>query len=1378
MDFPRRSLVCGLALVAAFAATPAIADQPGVAIRTAPLVDPATALTVYQNPTSPATATSADAGVSELARALRYDIDLIYEHVRDNVGIVPIYGLQRGARGAVIDENGTAFDQAQLMVELLREADRVEGRGYNPRYKLGRITLTGSQFADWFGISNADVARKVLADGGIPATVTGTGASFTSVTMSHIWVETTIGGSTYLFDPSYKPRVHKSKIDVPTIAGYNRTNLLNAGSSGATYSSTSISGFNSSSFNAQLNQYRSNLESYLRTNLPGRQVANVVGGFEILPHTATEMRRQSLPYASAVDATWTGEIPDVYRTTVTVTMGSGSNKLFADAIYGKQLRFTFGYNGSWYLTTGYFDNFSSQADECNWFTNPVSGKAYAVVSVAINHPYAALNGTYMDRTLSKQMTGPDTNGGCTGGFFVLTFDVGSEGTKRLSELRRQAAIIGLAPTASTEMITAPTLKNIPIAFSRYAELADAQLDLVTQIHDVVGVHNIDELWLRQRHDGSTYVTWAPERMLAIDFEAGISVNSRTDTNSARTEAGKIVASMGMAAAESAVPRQELDSVREISPLTLVTSQDTLAASPGVYRNYLANSANWTSIKASLSNYDSPSLAAITAYINDGYSILVPQRGDLTPGTYHLNISGGHTLDVNTVEKSGGSTFYRQAFFALRNGANGFDSAGLVTFDPRRGRSMKGGAGIQTKTPDGRGLNKPAVPQPETKDPVISALQVEPGTGALTYSPPADLTDGTGDLPYSLSLKRSLNSQDVSDIGIGIGWSHNWKNTVNLSSDTLAAFGEKGALGAATTLVAQQAAFDLASTGVNDPRTLLAILKSQQWLVGQSMNNVATVEEGLGGGSTFVRLASGAFAGVDPDAGLLVQTGAPEETMLNRWAYHPVSFSLSLPDGATRTYKYVGGEGPITDPAHPDLSLDIDLGRLMRKTFYMADWAFPTGVKIKSSFERQALIDVIYLYNLTNNLGNSISTTGLDTGEVGNSAYCLPPYNGQQPVYRAFRPGLVKYRDSAGNEVQFEKTASYHFSVSILWLEEQNGSCGTMGYLQGTYQVYAGNLLTASAPAASGQPPGPKWSYQDVVSGNGVVSPVARIYKPSNTTTPAAQVAYRQDLSADHFTDALSAVSTFRSAPHRLDTENPLGDRTATYVDQLRRTIRSVDELGNTSITTYNDAGQAMRTVAPEGNATEYLYDLRGNRTNECLIAKGRVVWASLSDLKVAQCNTALGDRATTTSYVEGPTLRMDQCVNLKTCNKPLYDIDAMGYRTDYSWDSVKGVLLSETHGLNQAGTCLVSGGTCPMTTYAYTGYSGTDGATVYLLTSKTEKISATSTTATTYTYDTANKFAPKTIVVDSGGLNLRTCGKFDAVGNLLSVSDPRQGVCP
>jgi hypothetical protein len=106
------------------------------------------------------------ADIDELARALKNNVDLIYEHVFNNVEWLPTYGSQKGAYGCLVDGLGNSFDQSELMIELLREA------GYTADFMLGELELTPAQAADWFGTDANNVwsSANYLSDGGIPKT--------------------------------------------------------------------------------------------------------------------------------------------------------------------------------------------------------------------------------------------------------------------------------------------------------------------------------------------------------------------------------------------------------------------------------------------------------------------------------------------------------------------------------------------------------------------------------------------------------------------------------------------------------------------------------------------------------------------------------------------------------------------------------------------------------------------------------------------------------------------------------------------------------------------------------------------------------------------------------------------------------------------------------------------------------------------------------------------------------------------------------------------------------------------------------------------------------------------------------------------------------
>ena len=88
---------------------------PSYSVETAPLVSPSAADTYYCTPATNCTTSGTrdfwvrnyPVEIHALARALRYDVDLIYDFVRNQIKYVPIYGLQKGALGAMVDRSGT-----------------------------------------------------------------------------------------------------------------------------------------------------------------------------------------------------------------------------------------------------------------------------------------------------------------------------------------------------------------------------------------------------------------------------------------------------------------------------------------------------------------------------------------------------------------------------------------------------------------------------------------------------------------------------------------------------------------------------------------------------------------------------------------------------------------------------------------------------------------------------------------------------------------------------------------------------------------------------------------------------------------------------------------------------------------------------------------------------------------------------------------------------------------------------------------------------------------------------------------------------------------------------------------------------------------------
>jgi len=446
---PAVVLALSASLVSSF-----VSAVPSAKIGRAALILPASAESAY--PTAQDGAHTSTLGTSapvpneivELSRALGANVDAIYDFVRNYVDTVFMFGAQKGALGAIIDKSGTPFDQAELMVALLRQA------GYTAVYKVGTITLNAAQFQQWTNITNAQAACDLLASGGIPASINGSTASLlcpsisgtasvTTVTLEHIWVDVVlpIGGTThYVFDPSYKPYNFTAAVNLTSAAGLTSGQAMGA-ATGAGYGSGTVpataipyvQNLAAEGLNSQLTSYATTLQSYIQSQnsaagvpLASGKIIDLVGGREISRYTAPSggLRQASLPYASAVTRTWAGNVPDQFRASFAVTLTKANSAgnfdttinnqtLFPDDIYGRKLIYDTNFintgTASFQGSLNVMDEFGTVLASFSPFSsadNP--GYSVGTITITLNHPYVAdangttsTLGTYMDTSISR-----------------------------------------------------------------------------------------------------------------------------------------------------------------------------------------------------------------------------------------------------------------------------------------------------------------------------------------------------------------------------------------------------------------------------------------------------------------------------------------------------------------------------------------------------------------------------------------------------------------------------------------------------------------------------------------------------------------------------------------------------------------------------------------------------------------------------------------------------------------------------------------------------------------------------------------------------------------------------------------------------------------
>ena len=205
-------------------------------------------------------------------------------------------------------------------------------------------------------------------------------------------------------------------------------------------------------------------------------------------------------------------------------------------------------------------------------------------------------------------------------------------------------------------------------------------------------------------------------------------------------------------------------------------------------------------------------------------------------------------------------------------------------------------------------------------------------------------------------------------------------------------------------------------------------------------------------------------------------------------------------------------------------------------------------------------------------------------------------------------------------------------------------------------------------------------------------------------------------------------------------------------------LQRTDPLNRVTISTYNDVGKLLSTTNPEGDKVVYTYDVRGN---------------VIDVVRHPKLSSSLAPITESRTYVGGQTLAANACANQATCNRPLTSTDGRGFTTNYTWDPTSGMLATITAPADASGVR-------PSTTYGYTTFTGPVSGTLRLLTSRTDKISASQNTVTSFAYDSANRFLPREVLQDVGGLGLRSCMKFDQAGVPVSETAPKANLanCP
>ncbi len=787
-----------------------------------PGVKPEPRLPAVQGPSGPAVqakrvagaaAPAGPASIAELARALRNDVDLIYEHVRNNIEYVPMWGIKKGAFGTILDNQGTAFDQADLMVKLLRES------GYTANYVKGRITLTAAQVTEWLGIDTTNLCAvgSLFSNGRIPIAALYASAAgscpnspppLASASIEHVWVKVNIAGTNYYFDPSYKPHTLKTGINLVAATGYNAASYLSAATAGATSTADYVQNFNRTNVRNNLTTYANSLASYLRSNVPAGTLDDAIGGMTINPHTGASLRQASLPYqdTSVALTEWT-DITASYKPTLRIRYQGIDATYTSDAIYGKRLSIT--YNGA-------------NQPELK-LDGVVAGTGTAITpgtlgNVQFDIAHGAYGASGVNQSFVQQIK--------SGGTFVIGNAWGPAGRGAIEQHRTRlenARAAGVADTAEETLgSTLAMLSSNWIAQANQNYYITARISRTTLLaHHQVGI--------------AGYTT-APY----VDLPGNVVSVVNQDGNRDKAQAAFISSIMQASILESTAVQQTIG-VSAVSTAKLVDM-----AVQGGDKIFDATAANYTSAVQ-------PNLVGCTGWlptfsgeVSAGRRLILPARCNLTEGSwtgagYYIIVTGSSNAVMGAI--IGGGL------------AGGLPTANVTA-------STANGAAA------GAGLSAPAL-QPNS-GPVFGD-PIDMARGHFLY-PHEDIATGVGKFPMSLAFNKLYSSSRRNKAGaLGKGWTHNWASSVAVNDDGLQGMGEDSALDAVGMITERLVSLDLMSDATFPLSKIVAASLGVRWVGDLLLGNTVIVQNGLNG-EVFVKLPDGTYNAPPGNSAKLIRNG--------------------------------------------------------------------------------------------------------------------------------------------------------------------------------------------------------------------------------------------------------------------------------------------------------------------------------------------------------------------------------------------------------------------------------------------------------------------------------------------------------------------------
>jgi len=776
-----------------------------------------------------------DPEIVELARGLRYDLDLIYKFVHDNIEFVPYNAMIKGPYMTLMDRSGTALDQAALMITLLEESGYID----DVNIVYGTIQLTYQQLSEWLGIEQDYlVIGRFLT---LSALLYEDVLSKNSFKIYHAWVKVNIDDTWYVFDPSMKSYTTKTGIDWQAQLGYTRSDFLEAVKDDAILipevDPVSVQNLNKGNLAGELVDYSNNLIGYIKDQHPDATFEDIIGGRSIIPVPLDEIPSQTEPpYVwwevendiplSEFDNELAGLKPHIGI----VHGGQSFVGYWIDVttVYGRRLTIT--YDGS---------KAELRLDGVR-LGDPISPSG-GKTEIYVYYPWIEGEGNPPSKKyeFSTQMGGWYS---IVNGWFDTDKRIIDKHRKKLQEYLHDDEV-----EEDSEPVLGESFTAIALSWLAQSSLMQKIYSQITDVYEfdfyTVGVCG--------QHGEGPY----------IDLQGLRQVVSKSSSGFSQEGIRFFLAGGHSSAFESGIYEQ-MQPIDAVSTVKLIEIANETERTGSYCKIYKATEENWEyDIRPNLKEYDSTYLDDVEAFLldteNEECFVFIPEYGNLNKGQYigscYLGIGYYTEPDPDVIVHA---VFNIEGEYGELNG--GYSAYTSPLSVGAAYNSIFGSSTINLST---------------LMRPVFSWDPIDMFTGSYKYDH-SDLNIGSGELPFGLSFERYYTSDSRLEEGpLGLGWSHSFEISAEVDSDGFQTMGVDSPIEAAATIAAIHVITDLGDD-IDSAQSLLntvVVSLAQNWLMDQMINNTISIEEPERS-AQFVKLPDGSYNPPPGNASILKVNG--------------------------------------------------------------------------------------------------------------------------------------------------------------------------------------------------------------------------------------------------------------------------------------------------------------------------------------------------------------------------------------------------------------------------------------------------------------------------------------------------------------------------